>query len=1011
MRVPARKTAVGLDLGRRLLVVLKSTSKPSEKAQAIRVVDHGEQQKEALRRLYDAQVLLQSYEDQLHAKDEQLYKIQVCVKKAIRESSADYLREPDLIESLGFSEEELHAEGIATEQKPTGKMARFEAMLDQSFENQKWEEKQDRERRAKDRQADGSSLPVLDPQSDMQWFKVPYWIKADEETREMVQKIKQHFMDEMNAKGHFDHNAFLEHLWQCGFQVAQHWAGSPNEELVKQVEAAEKKARSVQREALQETSMLRQHIKRVERKYKELQSNAGKMQKAMSTMASQLKEARDTAAMFGVELPSSPGDTSNRRPSVQRDIPEGFEWWYSDTVSYRGPRRNLPPEPSPGQEGSEWQCHDPAYAGLTRQVTPDPEPSQPRRSRASVRDRDPPSDSDDDPPQNIIDQPPEYPRGRSPRSQASPQSKESFLHGTGAGASYAPLLPEDLGMPPGACRSQEEAERERAERYKDLDIDELELLRGNLQANVSEDLLVRFLRGCAEELPAAQGQLAPVQPGEAPGEAKSTPGLPATSLPCLGPGLPKSGLPEESYGGQDPYTTWQYPRCSYMPSTLWAGTVTAYRRPEEAAELEFAQGAVPVPEEAEAKQQPELPLPPSPGSPSASLERVHSDMTALTEALQARQRRCQFTSSRSAAVSLKFTEFTAPTTAAWVQKPWSKAPSPSPNRLQITVSHAIGNTTEAFLSCEVAGQRRQVSLDQLLEVGPAQAAQALRLPAVTTSMELTLLSRLGHAALVLHPGVAGYSLELETPSPSKRRRLDLQVSPVSGLYDPAGVVERHKRYLEKLIQAALSARPAEPFEFMARQVRNLRLQDRAQGGCVGPCDLRVLGAEGLPPETLLTVRCGHGESRQAQLSHLLDGRKRLKIPDGPLLQAQGKRPRKLRLSSLECSLLFQVTFLLPESAAHLPTSLGLQEVHFPRQGEILGLRVRVAAAEGASPQLSSRMQSASAEQYLCQHRLLPFAQGLLQHLVKAPGSFLVDLEARLRAKARGSQEASASSEL
>ena len=74
-------------------------------------------------------------------------------------------------------------------------------------------------------------------------------------------------------------------------------------------------------------------------RYKELQSNAGKMQKAMSTMASQLKEAkgrfwggtassfffsrdpplrqaRDTAAMFGVELPSSPGDTSNRRPSV-----------------------------------------------------------------------------------------------------------------------------------------------------------------------------------------------------------------------------------------------------------------------------------------------------------------------------------------------------------------------------------------------------------------------------------------------------------------------------------------------------------------------------------------------------------------------------------------------------------------------------------------------------------------------------------------------------------------------
>jgi len=196
------------------------------------------------------------------------------------------------------------------------------------------------------------------------------------------------------------------------------------------------------------------------------------------------------------------------------------------------------------------------------------------------------------------------------------------------------------------------------------------------------------------------------------------------------------------------------------------------------------------------------------------------------------------------------------------------------------------------------------------------------------------------------------------------------------------------RYLEKLIQAVLSARPAEPFEYMARQVRNLRLQEGGNGGRVhGPCDLRVLGAEGLPPETLLTVRCGSGEGRQAQLSHLLEGRKRLKIPDGPLLQ---------------------VNFLLPESAAHLPTSLGLQEVHFPRQGEILVLRVRVAAAaEGASPQLSSRMQSVSAEEYLCQHKLLPFAQGLLQNLVKAPGSFLVDLEARLRAKAQGSQEASA----
>mmetsp|Transcript_72346 Transcript_72346/g.169409 ORF Transcript_72346/g.169409 Transcript_72346/m.169409 type:complete len:1107 (-) Transcript_72346:125-3445(-) len=313
-----RKSAVGLDLGRRLLVVLKHSSK--EKAQAIRVVDHGEQQKEALRRLFDAQVLLQSYEEQLHQKDEQLSKIQVCVKKAIRESNGD-LREPELVESLGLDEFQLQAEGITVSDSKPGasKLSKFEAMIDQSFENQKWEEKQERERKAKEAQAAGGPISlaaVAEQQSELQWFKVPYWLKADEETREMVQKIKEHFIDEMNSKGHFDHASFHEHLWQCGLQVAQHWAGSPNEELIRQAEVAEKKARSVQREALQESSMLRQHIKRVERKYKELQSNVGKMQKAMSTMASQLKEARENASLFGDDTPSPSHPSPGRRNSA-----------------------------------------------------------------------------------------------------------------------------------------------------------------------------------------------------------------------------------------------------------------------------------------------------------------------------------------------------------------------------------------------------------------------------------------------------------------------------------------------------------------------------------------------------------------------------------------------------------------------------------------------------------------------------------------------------------------------
>eukprot|EP00434_Breviolum_minutum_P044074 symbB.v1.2.039326.t1/scaffold6490.1/size17659/1 len=309
---------VGLDLGRRLLVVLK-TAKVDE-TQAIRVVDHGEQQKEALRRLYDAQVLLQSYEDQLCSKDEQLQSIMACVKKAIRQTNGDAFRDPVLVRSLGLSEEELQERIVTMEQKGGGRLARFDARPDQAFENQKWEEQQDRDRKAREMQevTGGLSTPASPqnggPEHELNWFKIPYWLKGDEETRAIVHNMKQHFIDEMNAKGHFDHNMFQEHLWQCGLQVAQRWAGVPNQELIKQAEAAEQKARQIQRESLQETSMLRQHIKRVERKYKELQGNVGKMQKAMSTMASQLMEAREALAMYDVEL--SPPHEAERRPSV-----------------------------------------------------------------------------------------------------------------------------------------------------------------------------------------------------------------------------------------------------------------------------------------------------------------------------------------------------------------------------------------------------------------------------------------------------------------------------------------------------------------------------------------------------------------------------------------------------------------------------------------------------------------------------------------------------------------------
>eukprot|EP00438_Fugacium_kawagutii_P009330 Skav234548 [mRNA] locus=scaffold2556:318150:323031:+ [translate_table: standard] len=309
---------------------------------------------QALRRLYDAQVLLQSYEEQLSSKDEQLQSIMACVKKASNGS-----RYTGNLSNLRLAIFRISESITTTEQRPGGKMARFEARVDGAFEAQKWEEQQDRDRKAREMQevTGGLSIPAS-PQSaygehELNWFKIPYWLKGDEETRRaIIHNMKQHFVDEMNSKaptwamaGHFDHNIFQEHLWQawslaCGLQVAQRWAGVPNQELQKQAEAPPWTALESIFATCQETSMLRQHIKRVERKYKELQSNVGKMQKAMSTMAGQLKEAllwalqswapwpscwagqaRETAAMHGVELP--PPHEAERRPSVP--IPCGLK--------------------------------------------------------------------------------------------------------------------------------------------------------------------------------------------------------------------------------------------------------------------------------------------------------------------------------------------------------------------------------------------------------------------------------------------------------------------------------------------------------------------------------------------------------------------------------------------------------------------------------------------------------------------------------------------------------------
>eukprot|EP00931_Biecheleriopsis_adriatica_P100846 TRINITY_DN76087_c0_g1_i1.p1 TRINITY_DN76087_c0_g1~~TRINITY_DN76087_c0_g1_i1.p1 ORF type:complete len:1146 (+),score=320.18 TRINITY_DN76087_c0_g1_i1:117-3554(+) len=307
------KSLTGLDLGRRLLVVMKSNPPPQSDGtaplgrgsqQAVRVVDHGIQQREAVRRLFDAQVLLQSYEEQLQAKDVQLEKIQLSIKQVIRETGGQALRDPALFDALGLSNEQLLEEGIVAEEYKggAGRVGKFDAEKDQAFETQKWEEQQDRERKAKEAgDLPGGSRVADAGNDDLSWYKIPYWLREDEVTRNIVTQLKSHMVDDFNTKSRLDPNTLLDHFWQCGLQVAQRWAGNPSEEVQKHAEYLEGKCKETQRQALKETSMLRQHIKRMERKYKEMQSNTSKMQKAMSRMAAELKEARDTAAMFGVE--------------------------------------------------------------------------------------------------------------------------------------------------------------------------------------------------------------------------------------------------------------------------------------------------------------------------------------------------------------------------------------------------------------------------------------------------------------------------------------------------------------------------------------------------------------------------------------------------------------------------------------------------------------------------------------------------------------------------------------
>lgn len=128
---------------------------------------------------------------------------------------------------------------------------------------------------------------------------------------------------------------------------------------------------------------------------------------------------------------------------------------------------------------------------------------------------------------------------------------------------------------------------------------------------------------------------------------------------------------------------------------------------------------------------------------------------------------------------------------------------------------------------------------------------------------------------------------------------------------------------------------------------------------VGTRYLRLLSTEGLAPDSLFSVRCGSCKSRQVSLAEL-QGRRRLKIGSGMLLQLQ---------------------VLRRESLASFPRRESLN-LHFPRPRGDLQLQVetRASSSKGSS---TSHLEASLQREYLLDHDLDTFGQQLVLELAKA----------------------------
>lgn len=236
------KQPTGLELGRQLLIILKTSGAgpdgdPVSSSQEVRVVDHGETQKEAIRRFFDAQTLIKGYEEHLRLVLKQVDLLQTVLFKVLRTPGA-------AVDT--HQQEELRSLGISLAQR--GDFAPgVEPVDEQGIELLK--------------------LAVDGPMTSESFkLHIPTWVAMDEHSRLVVEKFRKHLQFLFQSTGTLNNQNLIDDLWSCGYEFSQRWAGDPSRELMEKMQEMEDRFKQVVNKSLQETTMLRQQLRRLERR-------------------------------------------------------------------------------------------------------------------------------------------------------------------------------------------------------------------------------------------------------------------------------------------------------------------------------------------------------------------------------------------------------------------------------------------------------------------------------------------------------------------------------------------------------------------------------------------------------------------------------------------------------------------------------------------------------------------------------------------------------------------------